>query len=156
MNTLNSVTEIKAQTALLTREQQQDVLDFVKALLLARQFSSRPVTKPTSDLAANAVSGEEAAELLRRIIVGETALHLEDASQTWANVGVAGNVSFLADGYRIVIFSDCAELDYVDHMVAPDGRRGDFDSWFAHDEQPLRLLNKLECYALEMKLEEAR
>ena len=62
----------------------------------------------------------------------------------------------LAFGYRIVIFSDCAELDYVDHIVAPDGRRGDYNSWFEQDKQPLRLLNKLERCALEMKLEDAR
>ena len=40
----------------------------------------------------------------------------------------AGNVEYdSSNGWRIVIFNDCNEWDYVDAIVAPDGRRADFD-----------------------------
>lgn len=35
----------------------------------------------------------------------------------------AGNVAFLLpDGWRVVVFNDCSEWDYVSSVRAPDGR----------------------------------
>jgi DNA-directed RNA polymerase subunit RPC12/RpoP len=40
----------------------------------------------------------------------------------------AGNVPYLAsNGWRITIFNDCNEWDYVDRVIAPDGRSLGFD-----------------------------
>ena len=40
----------------------------------------------------------------------------------------AGNVPYRAsNGWRITIFNDCNEWDYVDHVSAPDGRSLSFD-----------------------------
>ena len=35
----------------------------------------------------------------------------------------AGDVEFkLSNGWTVVVFNDCDEWDYIDHIVAPDGR----------------------------------
>ncbi|HKD82575.1 MAG TPA: hypothetical protein VKH81_22990 [Candidatus Angelobacter sp.] len=40
----------------------------------------------------------------------------------------AGNVPYMAsNGWRITIFNDCNEWDYVEHVITPDGRSLSFD-----------------------------
>ncbi len=40
----------------------------------------------------------------------------------------AGNVEYIADnGWRIVIFNDADEWDYIDNVTAADGRTADFE-----------------------------
>lgn len=39
----------------------------------------------------------------------------------WGDVH-AGNVVFDVGGYEVVIFNDCGEFDYIDHIKSPDGR----------------------------------
>jgi hypothetical protein len=40
----------------------------------------------------------------------------------------AGNVGYrTSNGWTIVVFNDCAEFDYVDSVIAPDGR--ECDAW---------------------------
>jgi hypothetical protein len=34
-----------------------------------------------------------------------------------------------ADGWKVVIFYDCGELDYISHFVAPGGKEIDFWEW---------------------------
>jgi hypothetical protein len=61
----------------------------------------------------------------------------------------------MADSYRLVFFNDCAELDYVARVTAPDGRVGTYDDWFAQSEEPFDLLRNWEKALLEEKLEQA-
>lgn len=37
-----------------------------------------------------------------------------------------GDVTFTADGWRIVVFNDCGSWDYIDHVVSPSGDRVEF------------------------------
>ena len=104
---------------------------------------------------AEIVSAREVTELLRKVNAGAVEIVHADPQQLWKSA-FAGDIEFLAAGYRLVFFNDCAELDYVDHVIAPDGRKGTFNDWFAKGEAPLELLRKSERAALEEKLEEAR
>jgi hypothetical protein len=101
------------------------------------------------------VSASEVAGLLRKIITGAVEIAHTNPRQLWKDA-FAGDIEFIAAGYRLVFFNDCAELDYVDHVIAPDGRKGTFGDWHAQGETPLGLLGKSERAALEEKLEEAR
>lgn len=101
------------------------------------------------------ISAREVADLLKKIISGTVEIVHADPRQLWKDA-FAGDIEFIAAGYRLVFFNDCAELDYVDHVIAPDGRKGTFDDWHAQEEAPLRLLRKSERAALEEKLEEAQ
>jgi len=35
----------------------------------------------------------------------------------------------IRDGWKVVIFYDCGELDYIDHFETPDGTEVDFWEW---------------------------
>ena len=67
-----------------------------------------------------------------------------------------GNVEYVVDGWIVVVFIDCNDWDYVDSVVAPDGRKGEFEDWFGDKDkdgncecrQPDDLLNAEDsaCY----------
>ena len=59
------------------------------------------------------------------------------------------------DGYKLIIFNDCNQVDYVDYAIAPDGREADFDDWWFVDEEPIDLLTDEEQTRLEILMEEA-
>lgn len=102
------------------------------------------------------VSGEEVAELLRQAIRGEVAVKLAHAEWTWEGT-YAGDVGFVVGDWRVTIFNDCDELDYIDSVTAPDGRTGDFDQWWDDNHsEPTCFLDASEQAALERLLEEAR
>jgi 2,3-bisphosphoglycerate-dependent phosphoglycerate mutase len=98
------------------------------------------------------VSGEEIAELFRRAIRLE--LKIFAIGGQWNEV-YAGNVRFRMGEYQVVIFNDCDSLDYVDSVIAPDGRMGDFDAWFALRTEPVSLLNDREKQLLQDLLDSA-
>jgi hypothetical protein len=100
------------------------------------------------------VRGQEIADLLRQVGRGEVAARLVAPSCSWQQV-YAGNVEFDINGYRVVIFNDCDELDYVDSVVTPDNRVGDFEEWYAQGEEPISLLTKVEQVAIASKLRAA-
>lgn len=73
------------------------------------------------------MTASDVGALLRRIVHGE--LEVTAVGETWDEV-FAGDVRFaLSDGSQLVVFNDCGDWDYVDEVVLPDGRRGDFDDW---------------------------
>ena len=74
-----------------------------------------------------AVSTKEVQGLLRRVGDGEVMPKL--AGRGWSDI-FCGNVEFNVDGWIVIIFNDSDEFDYIDSVVAPDGRRGCFDDWF--------------------------
>lgn len=94
------------------------------------------------------IPGSEIAELFRKVIRGEASIVPDNWSWDWV---WCGNFYCTIDGYKVVIFNDCGELDYVDSATAPDGRTGDFDHW-EHD-QPVELLTGEESGAMELALE---
>ena len=102
-----------------------------------------------------AVSPEEVAAVLRKVVAGEIAITLADPSSTWAEV-YAGDVEFFAGGWSITFFNDCMELDYVDSATAPDGRRSEFDEWSNEEtgyNNPLVHLTRAERTTLEQLLD---
>lgn len=81
-------------------------------------------------------------------------MKLIDPRCTW-NWVYAGNVKFEIAGYRVVIFNDCDQLDYVDSVVTPDDRTGDFEDWYNQGEEPVSLLAEAECQAILARLRQA-
>ena len=98
------------------------------------------------------VTGLEIAELFRKAIRRE--VKIVAVGESWNHV-YAGDVRFRVGDYTVVIFNDCNELDYVDSAIAPDGRVGDFDSWWDTKTEPVKLLTPLEYQQLENLLEKA-
>lgn len=84
------------------------------------------------------VSNVEVADLLRKIAIKQAKVFVKPGARTW-NEQFAGDVRFIVDGWEIVIFNDCDDFDYVDSVISPDGRRGEFDDWYS-DVEPSNLL----------------
>lgn len=99
----------------------------------------------------NTIPAEEITELFRKVIRGEVEVVCVGCS--WDEVW-CGDASVRIDGYEITIFNDCGELDYVDSVMAPDGRTGDFDGWIGDD--PVGLLSPEEAGKMEDILESAK
>ena len=71
---------------------------------------------------------EEVQAVMLRVVLGEEGIRRITA-KTWQDV-YAGNVEYeTSDGWRLVFFNDCNDLDYLDSCTAPDGRTADFDDW---------------------------
>ncbi len=98
------------------------------------------------------IPGAELAELFRRALRGEVKVFTVGAS--WTEI-YASIVEVRIDGYKLVIFNDCNQFDYVDHAIAPDGREGDFDDWFFSDTDPVQMLTDDEQTRLETLMEAA-
>jgi hypothetical protein len=94
-----------------------------------------------------AIPATEIADLLRAVARGERVAQLADRNFSWDGV-YAGDVAFKISGYRIVIFNDCDEVDYVDSAVSPDRRMSDSDDWMAAGGDPIDLLEQEEREAL--------
>jgi hypothetical protein len=73
---------------------------------------------------------DEAVELLERIGRGEISLCLKDPEKDWDYV-YAGEVVYLAGGYEIRVFNDCDSFDYVDSIITPNKRFGEYSLWQA-------------------------
>ena len=71
------------------------------------------------------ITEDELLQFLKAIEEGTIALRAEyDPQDVYA-----GNVPYMAsNGWRITIFNDCNEWDYVDEVITADGRSVDFDS----------------------------
>ncbi|HYD26939.1 DUF7693 family protein [Brevundimonas sp.] len=78
-----------------------------------------------------AVSREEAVAQVRAMATGDVTFTLE---RSWADVFCGNVVARLANGWTVEIFNDCDDLDYVDVVVAPDGRRSTFEDWLGPDD----------------------
>ena len=71
------------------------------------------------------ITEEELMEFLKAIEEGRIALQPEECIPQDI---YAGNVPYRAsNGWRITIFNDCNDWDYVDQVIAADGRTLDFD-----------------------------
>jgi hypothetical protein len=101
---------------------------------------------------AGTVTGEEIAESFRKALRLE--VRITAVGRRWKEV-YAGDVTFRVGDYKVVIFNDCNELDYVDSATAPDGRAGEFDAWWISRTEPLSLLNDREKQLLQDLLDSA-
>lgn len=70
------------------------------------------------------IQEDELLEFLKAIEEGKVSLEPESIPQDI----YAGHVSYKAsNGWRITVFNDCNQWDYVDQVVAADGRSLNFD-----------------------------
>lgn len=72
------------------------------------------------------IPGAEIADVLRQAIRGEFPVTMI-SPDTWQNS--SGDIPFLMNGWRIEIFADVGEVDYVATAIAPDGRTGEYEDW---------------------------
>jgi hypothetical protein len=53
-----------------------------------------------------------------------------------------GDKEFVTDkGWKVIIFYDCGELDYISHFITPDGEELDFWEWDEHHPWRANLIN---------------
>jgi hypothetical protein len=72
------------------------------------------------------VTEQDIVAMCEAVDAGELSVILE-GGQTW-DEAYSGNMSFLfGNGYRLVVFNDCGEWDYVDSYIAPDGTEMDVE-----------------------------
>jgi hypothetical protein len=85
---------------------------------------SHPGSTASSTQTSTALSEVEVMQFLRTIEDGSVSLRAErDPQEVYA-----GEVSYVAsNGWRITVFNDANEWDYIDHIQAADGRTLDFD-----------------------------
>ena len=41
------------------------------------------------------------------------------------------DIHYEIDGWKIAVFDDCGDFDYIDHAISPDGDRIEFDEMYA-------------------------
>jgi hypothetical protein len=97
----------------------------------------------------SAIKASEIVEVFRQALRGEIAVKVE-GDESWDDV-YCGDVDFLFGEWRITVFNDCCEFDYVSHATAPDGREGEFDDWWP--ESPVDMLTMEELAAMETLVE---
>ena len=63
--------------------------------------------------------------LFSRIYSGESQLFAE--STTWQGAHGFGDITFLCDGWKLTIFQDCGDADYLDSCCTSEGECYSFD-----------------------------
>jgi hypothetical protein len=74
-------------------------------------------------------------------------------AQSWDEI-FAGLFHIEVEGWQLVIFNDCGELDYCDEGISPDGRRWSFESVASDGFDPIFLLSTQEQTVLKRLLQE--
>lgn len=104
------------------------------------------------------LTGAEVAHQLRRALAGEVAVRLANPRFTWDRA-YCGNCRVFLGDWEFIFYNDAGCLDYIDTVVAPDGRWTGFGE-FEREEDPLfgnaALLSESEQKALERLLEAAK
>lgn len=80
------------------------------------------------------VSSDEVMTLLRKVGDGLAVPKLKYPESTWVDV-YAGNVFYLVNGWEVVVFNDCDDWDYIDSVIHPDGRKGEYEDWFGAEDE---------------------
>jgi hypothetical protein len=79
-------------------------------------------------LPGGSVTAQEIIAMCEAVDSGGLLVELE-GGQTWDRA-YSGNMTFrFGNGYRLLVFNDCGEWDYVDSYIAPDGTRTEVDDW---------------------------
>ncbi|KXU82436.1 hypothetical protein CI15_33420 [Paraburkholderia monticola] len=97
----------------------------------------------------SAIQASEIVEVFRQALRGEIAVKVE-GDESWDKI-YCGDVEFMFGEWRIVVFNDCSEFDYVSSALAPDGREGEFDDWWPGS--PVDMLTMEELAAMENLVE---
>lgn len=101
------------------------------------------------------IEASEVSDVFRQALRGEIGVKLI-GDRSWKDVW-CGDVEYFFGTWRIMIFNDVMSLDYVDSVVAPDGRRTEYEDWFGDADcrgaDPVDLLSRAEASALENFLE---
>lgn len=100
------------------------------------------------DRSSTKLTTREVSQVLREVVLGRRTM-AKISDQTWDEVYAC---HFLVDveGWRIVLYNDCDELDYCEQAVSPDGQLWDFDPGYRTD--PVALLSAWEHQRLERLL----
>ncbi|MCA8045492.1 DUF7693 family protein [Burkholderia arboris] len=101
------------------------------------------------------ISADEVADVLRQGLRGKIAIELL-GDRSWSDVW-CGNIEYAFGDWRITFFNDVMELDYVDRVVAPDGRTIEYDQFDVPEgetliQDPVDLLSEDERALLESRL----
>jgi hypothetical protein len=68
------------------------------------------------------VTEQDIVAMCEAVDAGELSVTLE-GGETW-DQAYSGDMSFLlGNGFRLVVFNDCGEWDYIESYVAPDGTK---------------------------------
>ncbi|MDR8394990.1 hypothetical protein NE850_01455 [Paraburkholderia sp. USG1] len=101
------------------------------------------------------IEASEVAEVFRQALRGEIEVKLT-GDRSWKDIW-CGDVEYMFGSWRVTIFNDVMDLDYVDSAIAPDGRTVEYDDWFDRDTfrgaDPVDLLSAAEAPALRNLLE---
>ena len=73
-------------------------------------------------------------------------------AQSWDEI-FAGLFHIEVEGWHLVFFNDCGELDYCDECISSDGRRWSFESVGSEDLDPIFMLSTKEQAVLERLLQ---
>lgn len=69
-----------------------------------------------------------AADFLRRLNAGEEAA-VDGDQASWDSVFAGDHEWTMESGWKLVVFNDCDEWDYVDSIIDPSGEIAKFDDW---------------------------
>lgn len=95
---------------------------------------------------------QDVCEVLRDITQGRRTIR-RACAQSWDEI-FAGLFHIEVEGWHLVIFNDCGELDYCDECISPDGRRWSFESVCHDGLDPIFLLSTQEQAVLEQLLQQ--
>ncbi|MBL8260924.1 MAG: hypothetical protein JNM58_00765 [Xanthomonadaceae bacterium] len=98
---------------------------------------------------APAIDRESVAALLRSVAARASSARSVAVGSSY----LSGEITYSLDGWKVIIFWDSDELDYVAEAQRPDGARSTFDDWYEYDGgDPLDLLTQSEVDALDRAL----
>jgi hypothetical protein len=98
------------------------------------------------------LTAQDVCQVLRDIIL-ERRVAKRACAQSWDEV-FAGHFHIEVEGWHIVFFNDCDELDYCDECISPDGQRWSFESVARDGFDPIFLLSPQEQALLERLLQQ--
>jgi len=88
------------------------------------------------------LTAQDVCQVLRDI-TSERRTMKRACAQSWGEV-FAGLFHIEVEGWHLVIFNHCGELDYCDECISPDGRRWSFESVVRDGLDPIFLLSTQE------------
>jgi len=78
-----------------------------------------------------AISMAEVAGVFRQALKGDLPVRLKDKNEHWNSFVTI--CAFYFGGWEVAFFNDAGELDYTEWVIAPDGRKTEFDEWCDSD-----------------------
>jgi len=98
------------------------------------------------------LTASDVCQLLRDITLNRRVMK-RACAQSWDEI-YAGLFHIEVEGWHLVFFNDCCELDYCDECISPDGRRWSFESVGSDGLDPIFLLSTEERAVLERLIQQ--